>query len=432
MGRRADPRDVRPRRAIQDAQPAWRSPFPTPRTAPRHGCLPGPNRRGYGRRAVPRSCRGSSATGRDASVSDTRPELSLDDRVIVDLVPMVRRVVGSRIRDPHVVDDLVQETLLRVVAAHSRVEGDTMAPYAAVTARNVVASYARRNDRARDRAHLLADTETDPAERPGEDLLRREESSMMAAALARLPAEERDVLVAHEVHGHGTKMLAGHRDTTPGAIAAQLARIRAKLRVEYLLVREGVEPAGDRCRAVLRAVSAGDRRRQRELDAGAHILACQCCAVISAGLGERWAPPAAEADMRVPVARDADVVTARQTGRRVAAGLGFSATDATLIATAISEIARNIVKFAERGEVLISSVSSGGSDGITIVARDVGPGIPALPEAMRDGYSTYDGLGLGLPGARRLMDEFDVQTEVGVGTTVTMTKWKSPRRATAP
>jgi serine/threonine-protein kinase RsbT len=359
-------------------------------------------------------------------VSDTRPDLALDDQVIVDLVPMVRKVVGARIRDPHVVEDLVQETLVRVMAAHSRVEGDTMAPYAAVTARNVVASYARRNDRARDRAHLLADSETDPTDRPGEDLLRREDRSIIATALARLPTAERDVLVAHEVFGQDTRTLAGHRDTTPGAVAAQLARIRAKMRVEYLLVRENVEPASDRCRAVLRALSAGDKRRQRELDAASHLLACECCAVISARLLEHWAPSAADDGMRVPVAKDADVVTARQTGRRVAVELGFSATDSTLVATAISEIARNIVKFAERGEILISSVSSGGSDGITIVARDVGPGIPELEQAMRDGYSTYQGLGLGLPGARRLMDEFDVQTEVGAGTTVTMTKWKSP------
>jgi anti-sigma regulatory factor (Ser/Thr protein kinase) len=148
--------------------------------------------------------------------------------------------------------------------------------------------------------------------------------------------------------------------------------------------------------------------------------------VVSAGLLERWSSSSDEEQTRVAVSRDADVVTARQTGRRVAAGLGFSATDSTLIATAISEIARNIVKFAERGEVLIDCVSSGDSEGIRIVARDVGPGIPELGDAMRDGYSTYQGLGLGLPGARRLMDEFDVHTEVGTGTTVTMTKWKSP------
>jgi serine/threonine-protein kinase RsbT len=90
------------------------------------------------------------------------------------------------------------------------------------------------------------------------------------------------------------------------------------------------------------------------------------------------------------------------------------------------------VKFAERGEILISHVSTGGSDGITIAARDVGPGIPELDEAMRDGYSTYAGLGLGLPGARRLMDEFDIHTELGSGTTVTMTKWKSSPNGPAP
>jgi RNA polymerase sigma factor (sigma-70 family) len=363
---------------------------------------------------------------------DTRPDLGFDDQVIVDLVPMVRKIVGSRIHDPHVVDDLVQETLVRVMAAHSRVEGDTVAPYAAVTARNVVASFARRNDRARDRAHLLAGADEDLFERPGESLLRREEGSVVAAALSRLPSAERDMLVAHEVLGHDTKTLAAHRDTTPGAVAAQLARTRAKMRVEYLLVRENVEPSSDRCRAVLRALSAGDRRRQRELDTGAHLLGCECCARISASLLDRWRPSSNDDEMRVPVSRDADVVTARQTGRRVAAHLGFSATDSTLIATAISEIARNIVKFAERGEILIHHVSEGNRDGITIVARDVGPGIPNLNEAMRDGYSTYRGLGLGLPGAKRLMDEFDVLTEVGKGTTVTMTKWRTSEGQPGP
>jgi anti-sigma regulatory factor (Ser/Thr protein kinase) len=102
---------------------------------------------------------------------------------------------------------------------------------------------------------------------------------------------------------------------------------------------------------------------------------------------------------------------------------GFPATDLTLLATAISEIARNIVKFARRGELTITMVSDGGRTGVTIVARDSGPGIPDTARAMQDGYSTYRGLGLGLGGTRRLMDEFDIVSEVGVGTTVTMTKW---------
>jgi serine/threonine-protein kinase RsbT len=356
-------------------------------------------------------------------VHDARREPALDDDAVVELVPMVRRIVGSRIRDSHVVDDLVQETLARVMAAHARVEGDTLGPYAAVTARNVVASYARRNDRARDRVHLLVDGSVE--EQPTTDLLRKEEGAMVAAALARLPSTERDLLVAHEVQGEDTKSLAMHRGSTSGAVAAQLSRARAKLRVEYLLVQEHVEPSLDCCRPILRALSAGDRRRQRELDAGRHLLECETCARISSELLDRRGASASSDQMRVSVAEDPDVVKARQVGREVAAGLGFKATELTLLATAISEIARNIVKFAERGEMLISAVSELDRQGITIVARDVGPGIDDVPRAMRDGYSTYQGLGLGLPGAKRLMDEFDVTSEKGIGTTVTMTKWRS-------
>ena len=130
-----------------------------------------------------------------------------------------------------------------------------------------------------------------------------------------------------------------------------------------------------------------------------------------------------EHEVRVPITSDADLVPARAQGRALAQALGFSQTDATLIATAISEIARNIVKFADHGDMVITVVEEGGRQGVTIVARDVGPGIPRLREAVRDGYSTYKGLGLGLPGAKRLMDQFDIVTEIGKGTTVTMTKW---------
>lgn len=127
----------------------------------------------------------------------------------------------------------------------------------------------------------------------------------------------------------------------------------------------------------------------------------------------------------MPVSRDADVVVARQKAREAAARAGFSGTDLTLIATAVSEIARNIVKFARRGEFTFSIVAEAGRNGLLITARDSGPGIADLPQALQDGYSTYRGLGIGLPGARRLMDEFDIVTEVGKGTTVTMAKWRS-------
>ena len=124
------------------------------------------------------------------------------------------------------------------------------------------------------------------------------------------------------------------------------------------------------------------------------------------------------------VTMDADVVTARQKGRDIAARAGFTSTDLTLIATAISEIARNIVKFAAARRNRDPDGGRTGRRGVTVVARDAGPGIGDIAAALRDGVSTYRGLGLGLPGARRLMDEFDIVSEVGKGTTVTMAKWR--------
>jgi RNA polymerase sigma factor (sigma-70 family) len=340
----------------------------------------------------------------------------------VELVPVVRRIVMARVKDPHLAEDLVQEALTRVVAARSRVESATLAPYAATTARNVVASHFRREDLARRKAHLLEGEEESAPQ--ADDLVAEEDKRFLAAALERLPAGERDLLVAHEVECQDTRALAASRDSTPGAVAAALSRARAKLRVEYVLLLEGVEPPGDRCRPVLRSISAGDRRRQHELGAGEHLLHCEECARVSARLLDRRASTQHPDEVRIPVQRDADVVTARLKGREVATRLGFSATDATLLATAISEMARNIVKFAERGDITFHEIDEGVRQGITIVVRDVGPGIPDLGLAMRDGYSTYDGLGLGLPGARRLMDQFDVVTEAGHGTTITMTKWR--------
>jgi len=128
-------------------------------------------------------------------------------------------------------------------------------------------------------------------------------------------------------------------------------------------------------------------------------------------------------ESRVPVERDADIVAARQKGRELGAKLGFSGSDQTVVATAISEVARNIILYAERGEILLSLIQQGGKRGILVIARDEGPGIPDIDQAMRDGFSTGKSLGLGLPGARRLMDEFDIVSELGKGTTITMRKW---------
>jgi serine/threonine-protein kinase RsbT len=121
---------------------------------------------------------------------------------------------------------------------------------------------------------------------------------------------------------------------------------------------------------------------------------------------------------------DADLVLARQKGRELAGQLGFSGTDATLIATAISELARNILSYAGAGEIGLSHVFENGRDAIVVVARDEGPGIVDVEAATNEGFTTGRGLGMGLPGTRRLMDEFQIQSEAGKGTRIMVKKWR--------
>lgn len=125
----------------------------------------------------------------------------------------------------------------------------------------------------------------------------------------------------------------------------------------------------------------------------------------------------------IPIASDLDIIRARQTGRAEGSKLGFSSTDLTLLATAISELARNIVLYAGKGEITLRQVRRSERHGIMVIARDYGPGIPDVAQALQDGYSTSRGLGLGLPGIRRLMDEFEVESQLGEGTIVTVRKW---------
>jgi len=128
-------------------------------------------------------------------------------------------------------------------------------------------------------------------------------------------------------------------------------------------------------------------------------------------------------EIRVAINSDQDIVSARQEGRALATRLGFSGVDATFIATAISELARNILAYARRGEIMLRAIH-GSSDGILVIASDAGPGIRDIPQALRDGFSTSGSLGLGLPGVRRLMDEFEIKSRPGHGTTVSVKKWK--------
>jgi serine/threonine-protein kinase RsbT len=130
-----------------------------------------------------------------------------------------------------------------------------------------------------------------------------------------------------------------------------------------------------------------------------------------------------DAERLVPIRADVDIVTARQESRRLASTLGFSTGDLTVIAAAVSEVARNILAYAAQGEVDIKVVERNGRRGVLVIARDQGPGIPDVALALQDGFSTSGSLGLGLPGARRLMDEFELSSELGRGTVVTMRKW---------
>lgn len=128
-------------------------------------------------------------------------------------------------------------------------------------------------------------------------------------------------------------------------------------------------------------------------------------------------------DSVVPIKVDADIVAARQRGRELAAQIGFSASEQVLIATAISEAARNILQYARSGEIAFDHIVDGDREGILIVARDQGPGIKDIRRVMEDGYSSSGGLGLGLPGIKRLMSDLDIRSTPGKGTTLTIKKW---------
>jgi serine/threonine-protein kinase RsbT len=129
-------------------------------------------------------------------------------------------------------------------------------------------------------------------------------------------------------------------------------------------------------------------------------------------------------DKYITIISDASVMAARQKGRELAMAVGIAGSDLTLLATAISEIARNIVQYAGQGQIEFHYVIRGSKRGLMVIARDNGPGIADIRQAMQDGFSTSRGMGLGLPGARRLMDDFDIVSEIGKGTTISMTKWE--------
>ena len=134
---------------------------------------------------------------------------------------------------------------------------------------------------------------------------------------------------------------------------------------------------------------------------------------------------AVKEETRVSIRSDQDILKAREQGRALGQRLGMSNTNLTVVATVISELTRNILLYAKRGELVLGLVERNGQQGLAVTARDRGPGIPDIESALRVGFSTSGSLGLGLPGVRRLMDDFDIVSSLGEGTTVTATKWKN-------
>lgn len=198
------------------------------------------------------------------------------DGALLAVIEPLRRVVASRVADPHAAEDLVQETLARLLERRYRFDDDALLPYAIATARNLIISAERAADMQRRHAPRLIDLT--PPTQPEEQALDKAEAVALSRALSALPAGDRHVLVSHEVAGTDTAALAAESGATPGAVAAKLGRTRAHLRVNYLLAFRRVALPSATCRNVLISLSAGDRRRQRALDAGGHLLCCPTCA----------------------------------------------------------------------------------------------------------------------------------------------------------
>lgn len=198
---------------------------------------------------------------------------------VLDLVEPLRAYVRAHARDEHETDDVVQETLARVLAARSDLEGGALLGYAVVIARNLMATRGRDAERARRNAPRLMEP-TEP-QRPDEVLVAAEERQALRRALSTLPAPQREPLLAHVLDDEPVTALAGERGGTPGSVAAQLSRTRARLRLDFVLALRHAELPTDRCRPVLLALAAGDTRRQATLRAGHHLLQCATCADLS-------------------------------------------------------------------------------------------------------------------------------------------------------
>lgn len=207
----------------------------------------------------------------------------MDD--VAALQDVIRRVIAARVSDHQLVEDLTQETLAQVLAAHLPTDPGARQGYAIVAAPNLVTSHGRRDAMRARHAHLLV--EPDNVDSPEHIALRREEAAALATAMQRLPQDERELLLRHEVRGDELATIATDTDTTSGATAMRLGRARALLRLEYVLAFRRINLPSDACRPVLLALSTGDRRQQRRVRTAQHLEHCSTCAELAAPLTQR-------------------------------------------------------------------------------------------------------------------------------------------------
>lgn len=218
---------------------------------------------------------------------------------VLDVEPVVRRVTCARVSDPFLAEDLIQDTMVRLLQAAPELSEGALVGYAVASARNAVASHQRHQQR-RERLEPKVVDPGMPMD-PEAAAVAEEERQAIGQALGALDVDERRWLVAHEVEQVPTADLAEQAGSTPGALAARLTRARAKLRVEYLLALRRVHLPTPKCKPVLMALSAGDLRRQESLGAGSHLVSCRPCAALShpllsrrRGLAALWPFPGLE------------------------------------------------------------------------------------------------------------------------------------------
>ncbi len=247
--------------------------------------------------------------------------------------PVIRRVVAARTANPADIDDLVQDCLERLLVARDRLAPEAVLPYAVVVARNLATSHAKTTMRHAAVAPRAFDATE--AERPGDALLTQETREAMSAALARLSEQERRDVLAYYSDAPSQAQTPQSR----GALRVRMARTRAKLRLEYLLAFRHVELPTPRCQSVLLAISAGDTRRQRELDAGQHLLDCEVCATLSEPLDRRSLALTAFAVPAGLAAWAAGKVRAHPVQTTAAAGAGAVAVAAVAAALSLNHAA---------------------------------------------------------------------------------------------